>query len=356
MAPPRNEDTRSRPTARLEGTRNRTALTISRTAMNVNRPPANPIAPSSSITGGTWTSFAPALPISMSPMRTMRSVPAFLRFRLAGELSVCISSLLSTLARRRWQGRQARQLLRVAHDVDAAHPPFNNVQGDDAVRAPLEIIDDAGQPVDLHQAPDAVLRHEFPGGAHDETRHVQRTVDRVRHRGRLATSVGVEHDVAGEKRQETLQVSARGGVEELLEHFLALLHGGAEARPVLRDVLARPPKDLPAVRFALMDHLRDLRVLVLENLPQKEHGALDGRQPLQEEQERHRQRLADPGRFRGVAGRHGQQRLGKPRADVLLALDTRRLQMVQTQPADDGDQERPGIADVGLRGLLPADE
>jgi hypothetical protein len=121
-----------------------------------------------------------------------------------------------------------------------------------------------------------------------------------------------------------------------------------------RRVLAagwRRPTDDPA----------DLLEVVVEHIVEEEHCALEGCQPLQQEEERHRQRLGllgVPGRIAGALVRH--QRLRQPLPDVRLAPDARRFELVDRQAGDDGRQvglrrfdgraigERALIADEGL--------
>jgi len=60
---------------------------------------------------------------------------------------------------------------------------------------------------------------------------------------------------------------------------------------VLVDVSAGAHGELAAVVLALADDRRDLVVAVVEDLVQEKDGALDGREPREQEQERHRERI-----------------------------------------------------------------
>ena len=88
---------------------------------------------------------------------------------------------------------------------------------------------------------------------------------------------------------------------------------------------ARPERELAAVRLVLADDLGDLVEAVPEDVVEQEDRPLDRAQPLEQEQERHRQRVGLL-RLRGRVGGAlvGQQRLGQPLADVRLASDPRR--------------------------------
>jgi hypothetical protein len=84
-------------------------------------------------------------------------------------------------------------------------------------------------------------------------------------------------------------------------------------------------------------------VVVLERLAQQEHGALDRRQALQQDEEGHRDRVRRLGLL-GDAGSFGHQRLGKPRARVVLALRLRRPHEIDGEPRHHRRQQRPRLA------------
>ncbi len=105
------------------------------------------------------------------------------------------------------------------------------------------------------------------------------------------------------------------------------------------EPLARPHDDLAAARLAPVEHLRDRRVVVVEHLAQQERGALGGRQPLEQHQERLRQRVGHLDLVRDVA----DQRLGQPRADVRLAPDPRAAQHVEREARGHRRDPRRGL-------------
>lgn len=105
-----------------------------------------------------------------------------------------------------------------------------------------------------------------------------------------------------------------------------------ESASPLIDVLARAGQDLPAVGLALLDDRGDLLVGIVEDLAQQEDRPLDRRQRLEQHHERDRQRIGELGRLRGVALAGGDQRLGKPRAEIALAPSARGAQLVDRQP------------------------
>ena len=99
----------------------------------------------------------------------------------------------------------------------------------------------------------------------------------------------------------TSPVAKRG--DEPVGELVALAAGRLEARPALGDVAPGPHRDLAAVVRGLVDDRGDLGELVAEDVVQQEHRALDRAQPLEHEQERHRQRIGGsrsprPGRAR----------------------------------------------------------
>ena len=108
------------------------------------------------------------------------------------------------------------------------------------------------------------------------------------------------------------------------------------------DVAARPVQRLPARGLAASDGLGDLPVRVVEHVVEHEHGALQRSQPLEQQQEPHRQRLAALDAFvRAVAG---GDRLGQPHARVALSLEARRAEHVQGPPCRGRDE--PGLGDA----------
>ena len=118
-----------------------------------------------------------------------------------------------------------------------------------------------------------------------------------------------------------------------------------EARALGVDVAPRAGDELARVALALADHLGDLVVGVGEDLAQQERRALDGREPLEQHEEGERERVGQLGLGARVAGALvGEQRLGQPRPDVLLAPHARGAQVVDRQAGGDGRE-------VGLRAL-----
>ena len=88
---------------------------------------------------------------------------------------------------------------------------------------------------------------------------------------------------------------------------------------------------------------------VAKNVMQQEGRAFEWGKPLQRQQQGNRDIVVDP--FRRV---FGQQRLRQPRACVGFAFDTRRFQLIQTEPRHDTHQIAGYIPDVVLRHRLPA--
>ena len=92
---------------------------------------------------------------------------------------------------------------------------------------------------------------------------------------------------------------------------------------------------------------RDLVESQPEHIVQQEGGALERRQAFQ----RQHQRQGDV--FLLVLFDDG---IGKPGADIGLALVPRGFELIETQPRDRAAQERLGLAHLAAIGLHPADE
>ena len=131
--------------------------------------------------------------------------------------------------------------------------------------------------------------------------------------------------------------------------LLALLARDVEAAPALLDVAVGPGQDLAAVRRALADDRGDLLVGVVEHLAQQEHRALDGRELLEQVQERERQRVGRLGVPRRLVG---HDRLGQPLAGVGLAAHRaeRSWSIASRVMIVDEVRLRRLDVDVGLRG------
>src|SRR5439155_2916217 len=121
-------------------------------------------------------------------------------------------------------------------------------------------------------------------------------------------------------------------------------------------MLTGSSQNLTAIGFALTEDSGNLGILVLKDLAEKEHRPLNRRQAFQQYKKRHGKGLIDPYDFQRIASWIGHERFGQPLAHILLALYARRLQVIDTQTADDGDQECPRRSNVVIGGLLPADK
>ena len=131
--------------------------------------------------------------------------------------------------------------------------------------------------------------------------------------------------------------------------LLAPLPRGLEARPVGLDVPARPHRELARVGLGLADDRGDLAVAVVEHVAQQEHGALVGRQPLEQGDEGERERIGELRLLRRVGARVGDERLGQPLARVVLAPDPRRAELIDRQASGDRREEGPRRRDLLAR-------
>ena len=99
-------------------------------------------------------------------------------------------------------------------------------------------------------------------------------------------------------------------------------------------------QDLPGVGGRHLEHAGNLVVRVVEDFLEQKHRALFGRQRFEQDQECQRDRfVALQHRVRPPVKR-GEHWFRQPRADVLFASRSRRLQPVKTQPRHDGGQPR----------------
>ena len=120
-----------------------------------------------------------------------------------------------------------------------------------------------------------------------------------------------------------------------------------ETRLRLADMGARAGSELAAGRRVTLDGRRDLLKFQPENIVQQKCSPLQRRKAFQ----RKHQRQGDV--FLLFLFHQG---IGKPGADIGLALMPRGFELIETKARDRAAQERFGLADVAAVGLHPADE
>ncbi len=158
----------------------------------------------------------------------------------------------------------------------------------------------------------------------------------------------------GVRRQETCEsrdVAILRGRDEGVEKASA--SGRTRGLPAaIREVLPSARHDLPRVGLFEPEDIRDRAVRAVERLPQDVGGSLLGRQPLQQQLESGRQRLASfHSQPRICAGIHG---LGKPAVDMRLPARACRLPDVDRQSRRRGHQECRSIPNQAAIHRLPA--
>ena len=105
-------------------------------------------------------------------------------------------------------------------------------------------------------------------------------------RRRAAGGVSVQLGPIVEERDEPREIGVARGLREAAQQSEVALAINREARPLLKDSLARPAEDLAAGHGVALHHLGDLREGELEGVAQHEHYPLGRRQPLEEDEER----------------------------------------------------------------------
>jgi hypothetical protein len=123
----------------------------------------------------------------------------------------------------------------------------------------------------------------------EEPSHAHRAVDRFPDRLGLATTVADGDGVRSQELEQPVHVALEPRGEEPPRQLVALLDRRLEPWRAGLDPLPRAGEQLSAVRLALIDDLRDRGVVVLEDLAEQEHRALDRLQVLEEHEEGHRE-------------------------------------------------------------------
>src|SRR5207249_5841399 len=107
-----------------------------------------------------------------------------------------------------------------------------------------------------------------------------------------------------------------------------------EAWAIGGDAVLGPAEQLAAGALRLLQHTRDLVILVLKYFPKQKDRTLSGRQPFQENEKRHGDRFVSVGlslrvaQFRLVGAKDS---LVQPRPNVHLALRLLRGQVIQAR-------------------------
>ncbi len=154
--------------------------------------------------------------------------------------------------------------------------------------------------------------------------------------------------VLREQVLQSRQVALLGGREEPFQQGVAGGLVGVEARTAGLEMLPRPRHELPRVHLGPLDDAGDLRVLVAEHLAQQISRPLDRGQPLQEHQQRQRQRIRELRARRRTGRRVLEQRLRQPWPDIGLAAGPRRPQDVDREPRHHGRHPRGRLVDRAL--------
>src|SRR5579872_1003603 len=167
----------------------------------------------------------------------------------------------------------------------------------------------------------------------------------------LGAAVGDDDRVVRQELRQRLRVSAAGGDQERAEQAAVLVVHRRQRAPLGRDVLPRAAHELPAGGLGLVEQRRDLGVVVLEDLPQEEHGALRRSQFLEHDEERHRDAVDRLDRREPLLPQI--DRLGEAIAPTLLEAGAAGVELIEAQACHHGDEERLGHLDrFGVR--LPA--
>src|SRR5262249_20880168 len=122
------------------------------------------------------------------------------------------------------------------------------------------------------------------GRVDERARDPAPSAQRARQGGNLAAAIGGQRHVVGEQRLESGQVALFGGLKEPSGQLVALLTRRLEAGTALLNVASRSRRELTDVVLTLADDLRDLRVVVVEDVVEEEHRALLRGEALQQHQ------------------------------------------------------------------------
>src|SRR5215203_6987881 len=138
------------------------------------------------------------------------------------------------------------------------------------------------------------------------------------------SAVPVDDHVVGEQLDQSVHVAVGDRGEEAFGELVALPPGRFEPRSLRFDMATGAHGELPAVRLGLSDDLGDFVVAVAEHVVEQKDRPLDGAEPFQEHEERHRKRVRLLGvRRRVLTAVVGHERLRQPWPDVGLPSGAR---------------------------------
>jgi len=169
----------------------------------------------------------------------------------------------------------------------------------------------------------------------------------------------VHPGVGSKQSNQAGHVAAPDRGKEPGRQLVALAGGDVEPRPLGLDVLAGPARQLAAGTRAPADDAGCLVVAVAEDVVQQEHRPLQRRQPLEQQQERHRQRVGLLGVRSGIGVWLAelepvcQQRLRQPVADVGLATRPGGAELIDRQSRDHRGQVSLGRIGLALARYRP---
>jgi hypothetical protein len=181
-------------------------------------------------------------------------------------------------------------------------------------------------------------------------------MERLEQRRHLAAAVGRERDVVGEEMREP--VGALPGDRGLEGGQQALLRLGRRdvADPRLIDVGARPRDQLAAGGLGHLERRRDLGIVDVEDLVQQVGRALPGREALEHQEERRRERGGERRVRLGVALGRGVDRLRQPGADIVDARPVGRPQQVEAAARAGGGEPGGRVPDAAAIRRAPFEE
>ena len=282
---------------------------------------------------GLRAAYAPPRRALVGCSRGDRRAPTQSSLRSAAELGLLV---------------QPGELVRVAHRVDAGDPAVLDDEADRRVELAAEVDPAGDRAVEPHGADHRVGRERREAGEqrrHRRGRRPDAGPRPPRRRRRRPARRRARARPSGPARRR----SDRG--EEPVDDLLLLGAVDLHPRSPRGHVLARAVRDLPDRRRRLADRLGDLVVRHVEDLAQHEDRALGRRERLQHGQHRDRDALGELDVLGHVGA--GEQRLGQPLADVVLAPAGQGAQPVERLAGDDPDQVGARVAHLGVVDVRP---
>jgi hypothetical protein len=168
-----------------------------------------------------------------------------------------------------------RELFRVCDDKDFPNETIPNLESENGVRLAFEVVDHTRTSVDMAQFSHEISGYKALQASKDPAGDFIGTTNLIRYSDSFPASVGVQHDIFGQKIDEAAHLTRTHRFEKSLEQIRTFPLRRFKARSQGLNVLSGAAQNLATFGFTLGDVSRYLRVVILKHFPHKKNGSLN---------------------------------------------------------------------------------